>query len=85
MTSYSPSAPPIDDYEIENIPYAHEFAVNSNLVVEINDNIHQTNWIKSRIFHIILYFLFLSLSTFIIYEHHETIGLYLSYFLPKLF
>jgi hypothetical protein len=75
MTSYSPSAPLVDDgcfrvVEIENIPYNHEFAINSNLVVEINDNV-QTNCNKRLIFHIILYLLFLSSLTFIIYQTYH--------------
>jgi hypothetical protein len=82
MTSYSPSYPLVDDsslhdIEIENIPYNHEFAVNSNLVVEINDN-SQINCNIRVIFHRILYLLLLSSLIFIIYEHHDTIGLYLS-------
>jgi hypothetical protein len=78
MSQYFPSAPSIDDgsfydVEIENIPYNHELDISSNLVVEINDNGQTT----CAILHRILYLLCLSSLTFIIYEHHQTIGIYL--------
>lgn len=82
MASNPPSAPPIDDgsfyeVEIENTPYDHNFAIHTNLLVEINDNV-PTTCNKRVILHRILYLLFLSSLTFIIYEHHEIIGIYLN-------
>jgi hypothetical protein len=69
--------PTLHDIQIENIQYNHEFAIDRNLDVEINNNFFK-NLINRIIFYKALYLLLLSSLIFIIYEYHETITLYLS-------
>ncbi len=67
----------LHDIQIENIQYNHEFAIDRNLDVEINNNFLK-NLINRIIFYKALYLLLLSSLIFIIYEYNESISFYLS-------
>jgi len=77
MIIQSASKPNLHVIEVENIPYNHEFAIDRNLLLHINDNFLK-NLINRIIIYRVLYLLLLSTFIFIIYEYHETITLYLS-------
>lgn len=72
-----PSKQTLHDIQIENIQYNHEFAIDRNLDVEINNNFLK-NLINRIIFYKVLYLLLLSSLIFIIYEYNDSISFYLS-------
>jgi hypothetical protein len=84
MSNNSPSARSYDNqsfYDIESEYSSQDFANDPNILRNnnINDNNNiNTKYNKNLIFNRTIYVLCLSSISFIIYEHYEIIGFYLS-------